>query len=39
MYTKTMGKDEQKIQNERSFEKQDLRNKNVSNVIAHIAII
>ena len=39
MYTKTMGKDEQKIQNERDFEKPDLRNKNTSNVIAHIAII
>ncbi len=39
MYTKTAGKDEQKIQNERSFEKQDLQNNNVSNVIAYIAII
>ena len=39
MYTKTVGKHGQKIQNERTFETPVLRNKIIANVIAHFAFI
>lgn len=39
MYTKTVGKHGQKIQNEKIPENQHLRNKIIENVIAYIAII
>ena len=39
MYTKTVGKHGQKIQNERTFETLVLRNKIIANVIAYFAFI